>query len=168
MSQAPVKGCPGCGVVEGRGKGRHYCMTCRPFRDAVRYRRNLIRMRHRRLPKPAVCPRCGRTDLPIQRHHPDWSRPEVFEYFCRACHWELFGCPRVLQVGSCPRPAGLARKRLPGPRVVADPAFRDRILKLYDEEKLTLTQIGERLGGISRQAVSLHMRRLGRRGRRAA
>jgi hypothetical protein len=44
------------------------------------------------LVRPEACPRCSRTDLPIEAHHADYSRPLDVEWCCRACHLgEHFG-----------------------------------------------------------------------------
>jgi hypothetical protein len=37
------------------------------------------------LVKPAACQHCGRK-LPLEKHHPDYSKPLVVEWLCSKCH----------------------------------------------------------------------------------
>jgi hypothetical protein len=40
------------------------------------------------LVKPAACSWCGREDLPIHGHHPDYARPLMVVWICARCHSE--------------------------------------------------------------------------------
>ena len=47
------------------------------------------REKSRRLPKTAVCEKCGRTDARLEKHHPDYSRPTDYVTLCALCHRPL-------------------------------------------------------------------------------
>lgn len=36
--------------------------------------------------KPSACSRCGRSDLRIDGHHPDYNQPLLVEWLCTSCH----------------------------------------------------------------------------------
>lgn len=43
-----------------------------------------------RLIKPATCSRCGRSDLRIEAHHVDYSKPLEVQWLCSECHGLTF------------------------------------------------------------------------------
>lgn len=43
-------------------------------------------VRNRQIERPDVCEGCGGTDRPVQKHHPDYSKPLLVVWFCKPCH----------------------------------------------------------------------------------
>jgi len=41
--------------------------------------------------RPDTCPRCGRSDVVVEGHHEDHSRPLDVEWACRTCHRRIEG-----------------------------------------------------------------------------
>jgi hypothetical protein len=39
-----------------------------------------------RVKRAEICEQCGRGDVPIQAHHPDYSQPLVVVWLCSQCH----------------------------------------------------------------------------------
>ena len=39
--------------------------------------------------RPDICPKCERSDSPIQAHHDDYSKPLDIEWLCARCHSRL-------------------------------------------------------------------------------
>jgi hypothetical protein len=39
-----------------------------------------------KLTRANACSHCGKTDVPIDAHHPDYSRPAEVVWLCRRCH----------------------------------------------------------------------------------
>lgn len=60
-----------------------------PERDAQKRRATAmvnIRVRRGTMIRPAQCVECQRSDLPIEAHHDDYSRPLVVRWLCTSCH----------------------------------------------------------------------------------
>lgn len=36
--------------------------------------------------KPVACEACGATDVALEKHHPDYSRPLYVQWLCKKCH----------------------------------------------------------------------------------
>ena len=50
---------------------------------------NWVRLGH--VIRPDTCPHCGRSDVVVEGHHEDYSRPLDVEWACRTCHREIEG-----------------------------------------------------------------------------
>jgi len=50
---------------------------------------NWLRLGH--VIRPDTCPHCGRSDVVVEGHHEDHSRPLDVEWACRTCHRRLEG-----------------------------------------------------------------------------
>jgi len=46
-------------------------------------------------PMAKQCNICGSTEN-LERHHPDYSKPKIFETLCRDCHNKITKCERIL------------------------------------------------------------------------
>lgn len=44
-----------------------------------------------KIPKKLTCNKCGASEpeVRLERHHPDYSKPEEFETLCSSCHHEI-------------------------------------------------------------------------------
>ena len=56
-----------------------------PERVAI-YSRIQRRIKKQEIIKPAACSLCGKTEAPIESHHPNYTRPYDITWLCRACH----------------------------------------------------------------------------------
>jgi len=64
--------------------------------------------------KPAECELCGR-DGHLEKHHPDYTQPDLFQFWCVRCHrrfhrcfsrrtvFELFPCPDIIDYCTQPK-----------------------------------------------------------------
>lgn len=60
-----------------------------PQRDAQKRRATAmvnIRVQRGTMVRPTNCAQCGRTDLPIEAHHDDYSKPLDVRWLCTSCH----------------------------------------------------------------------------------
>jgi transposase-like protein len=59
-----------------------------PLSEEERRKRRLARYRYRmsqNRERPGTCALCGK-EGPVERHHPDYSKPRLVTWLCKSCH----------------------------------------------------------------------------------
>ena len=46
-------------------------------------------IQERKITKPTICSKCGKSDYRIEAHHPDYSKPTEVIWLCAKCHRRL-------------------------------------------------------------------------------